>query len=90
MTLRTTRKTVTFAEPFSLAGIDGEHSAGAYEVDTDEETIDSVSFLAWRRIATTIHIRRDGASRAYAVDPVDLDHRLLRDKGMTVRPAAEA
>ncbi|KAB2865976.1 MAG: hypothetical protein F9K43_16555 [Bauldia sp.] len=87
MTIRTTRKTVTFARPFSLAGIDGVNPAGAYEVDTDEEVIDNLSFLAYRRVATTIHLRRDGASQVHPIDPVDLDYRLLRDARPTVPPS---
>ena len=86
MTTRTTRKTVTFAGPFSLSGIQGEHPAGPYEVDTDEETVDDVSFLAWRCVATMIHIREGGVSQVYTIDPVDLEHSLLRAAGKTVLP----
>ncbi len=87
MTTRTTRKTVTFARPFSLKGIEGTQPAGAYDVDTDEELIDDLSFLAYRRVATMIHLRTDGATQIYRVDPVELDARLLRDAGATVIPA---
>ncbi len=41
--------------PFVLPGVDGLQPAGTYDVDTDEESIDDVSFLAWRRVATMIH-----------------------------------
>ena len=84
MTTRTTRKTVTFTGPFSLKGIDGIQPAGVYDVDTDEELIDDLSFLAYRRIATMIHLWKDGAAQTYRVDPVELDARLLRDAGATV------
>ena len=73
MTIRTTRKTVTFTRPFALAGIDGVQPAGTYDVDTDEETIDDVSFLAWRRVATMIHLRKDGATQVHRIDPAELE-----------------
>jgi len=73
MTIRTIRKTVTFTRPFALAGIDGVQPAGTYDVDTDEETIDDVSFLAWRRVATMIHLRKDGATQVHRIDPAELE-----------------
>ena len=63
MTIRTTRKTVTFARPFSLGGVDGVQPPGSYDIDTDEEQIDSLTHLAWRRVATTIQLRRRMAPR---------------------------
>jgi len=89
MTTRTDQRTVTFTKPFELGGIDGLQPPGAYLVDTDEETIDELSFIAWRRVATTIQIRRNGTTQVYRIDPVDLDASLMRDAGMTVvSPAA--
>jgi hypothetical protein len=84
MTTRTARRVVTFTHPFALSGIDGLQPAGVYDVDTDEETIDDVSFLAWRRTATLIHLRHDGATQLYRIDPVDLEASLMRDQGLTV------
>ncbi len=49
MTIRTTTKTVTFTQPFHFDSIDGVQPPGAYEVGTDEELIEDVSFLAYRR-----------------------------------------
>jgi hypothetical protein len=89
MTIRTTRTTVTFARPFSLHGVDGIQPAGVYDVDTDEELIDDLSFLAYRRVATTIHLQRDGATQVYRVDPVELDASLLHDAGATVTAAGK-
>ena len=84
MTTRTDHRTVTFRQPFHLDGIEGLMPPGAYLVDTDEETIDELSFIAWRRMATTIHIRRNGATQVFRIDPVELDATLMRDAGMTV------
>jgi hypothetical protein len=84
--MRTTRKTVTFAHPFRLGGVDGVQLPGTYPVDTDEEPIDNSTRLAWRRVATTITVERDGAAQVYRIDPVDLEASLLRDGGSTVLP----
>ena len=70
MTTRTARKTVTFTQAFELSGI-GIQPAGSYEIETDEELIDDISFLAWRRIATTIHIRGHGVVQTHPIDPVN-------------------
>lgn len=85
MKRRTARKTVTFQQPFKLSGIEGELPAGTYNVDTDEEMIDDLSFVAWRRVATMVHLRSAGTTQVHRVDPVDLEASLLRDGGLTVR-----
>ena len=52
MTVRTSSKTVTFGNPFSLAGVDRVLPAGNYEVVTDEELIEGLSFPVYPRLAT--------------------------------------
>jgi hypothetical protein len=89
MNTRTIRKTVTFTQPFRLVGVDDIQSPGDYEVNTDEEQIDSLTFLAWRRIATNILLSRNGATQMYRIDPVDLDASLLRDAGATRVPVGK-
>lgn len=79
MTTRTTRTSVTFAHPFSLAGIEGTQTAGTFAVETDEETIDALSFVAWRRVATWIHLARHGTVEVHAVDAADLEAALAND-----------
>lgn len=54
--IRTRRETLTFRHPFRLAGIDRLVPAGAYDVVTDEELIEGLSFASFRRIATMITI----------------------------------
>ena len=56
MTLRTTSRTITFARPFSLDGLEETQPAGSYRVQTDEEPIEGLSFLAFRRVATVIFL----------------------------------
>lgn len=79
MATRTDRRTVTISQSFRLDGIDGELPPGRYEVDTDEETIDGLSFISWRRTATMIHVRRSGTTQVFRIDPADLDECLLRE-----------
>jgi hypothetical protein len=47
MTVRTTRKNVTFRRPFSIRGADGAQPPGTYTVETDEEQLPGLSFLAY-------------------------------------------
>ncbi|MCW5714658.1 MAG: hypothetical protein KIT43_09125 [Bauldia sp.] len=79
MTTRTTSRTVVFNRPFALTGIEGQLPAGTYEINTDEESIDSVSFLAFRRIATLLAVRRNGETQWNSIDPTELDAALFID-----------
>jgi hypothetical protein len=56
MTTRSRRETVTFRHSFRIRGIDRELPAGAYEVITDEEMIEGLSFASFRRVATMIMV----------------------------------
>ena len=73
---RTTRKSVTFLHPFSLAGVDEELEAGTYIVETLEEAIEGLSFIAYRRVSTTIVTAGrygQAARQVLAIDPRDLE-----------------
>jgi hypothetical protein len=52
MTVRTTTTRVTFRHPFSIRGADGALPPGIYAVETQEEQLPGLSFLAYRRIST--------------------------------------
>ena len=56
MTIRWRRETVTFRHPFRIRGVDRVLPAGSYEVITDEEAIEGLSFAAFRRVATMIEV----------------------------------
>lgn len=83
MTTRTTTKTVTFTRPFRLGGFDNELPAGAYEIETDEELVEGISFPVYRRILTVIHLHtlpgHPGQTQTVTIDPDDLDAALQRD-----------
>jgi hypothetical protein len=74
--VRTTRHTLIFEQPFSLSGVEEVQPAGTYTVAVDEELIDGLSFLAYRRVATTIYLplgdRQAGSMQALRVDPEEL------------------
>ncbi len=75
MLTRTTRETVTFRSPFSLKGVGRLLPAGNYEVVTDEEMIEGLSFPVYRRVATTMLVPAQsclGSLEMLAVDPPSL------------------
>ena len=77
MTARTTRTTVAFIHPFFLKGIDRTLPPAKYEVVTDEELIEGLSFPVYRRISTTILVPAQ-THRASSVEMVSIDPRDLR------------
>lgn len=56
MTIRSRREVVTFKHPFQIRGVDRLLPAGPYEVITDEEMIEGLSFPSFRRVATMIMV----------------------------------
>jgi hypothetical protein len=83
MTTRTSTKTVTFRRPFNLAGFGEELPAGTYNVETDEELLEGISFPVYRRIATLIHLHAHaGLTQTLTVDPQALDTALVRDQAL--------
>ena len=75
MTMRTTNKTITFHQPFRLEGVDGVLPPADYRVVTDEEIIEGLSFLAYRRVATCIFVPAPfgSAVEMVSIDPADLE-----------------
>ena len=84
MTMRTSKKTVTFRKSFVLGGFDEVMPAGAYSVETDEELLQGISFPAYRRILTVIHLHSKSdnprLTRTLTIDPNELDAALKRDQ----------
>lgn len=83
MSTRTTETMVTFRRPFTLAAIDGAQPAGTYKVITEEEQIPGLSFVAFRRVATLLHLPANpapgGTSQVVSVSPDELAAALAAD-----------
>ncbi len=83
MSVRTTETTATFRRPFLLAAIGDLQPAGVYRVVTDEEEIPGLSFTAFQRTATMLHLPAIGVvaatSQVVPVDPADLAAALAAD-----------
>ena len=82
MTIRTNEKTVRFVRPFSLKGVERSFPAGAYRVITDEELIEGISLLAYRRVSTMILVPgglHGSSVEMLSIDPADLDAAQRRD-----------
>ncbi len=81
MTTRSLSKTVVFSKPFLLKGIGRMLPAGDYQVVTDEDLIEGVSFPVYRRVATMIFIPAQSASSTemVTIDPADLQAAQDRD-----------
>ena len=75
MTMRSRRETITFQHPFRIRGIGRLLPPGAYEVITDEEMIEGLSFAAFRRVATMIMVpatAQNSAMEMVSIGSVDL------------------
>jgi hypothetical protein len=86
MITRSERKVVTFKRPFFLASVGRELPAGEYEVVTDQELIESLSFPVYRRTGTTMVVPAEGsrAVEMQKVDPQQLEKALLADANGSV------
>jgi hypothetical protein len=92
MTERISHATVTFAHPFSLLGVDEPLPQGDYAITVTEEQIDGISFVAYRRVATTIEIQSsktfNTTRQVVDVEPSDLEAALKRDAAASANTAA--
>jgi hypothetical protein len=80
--IRTHRKTVVFGRPFRLKGVGRALPPGNYQVVTDEELIEGLSFPVWHRVSTAIIVPAEQASSVemVAIDPADLQAAQDSDK----------
>jgi len=83
MASRTTTVVVHFFDAFLLPGFDKLQPPGDYRVDYDEETIEGVSWLVWRRMGAFIHLPGIGVQspthQMVPVNSVDFDVSLKKD-----------
>lgn len=84
MTTRTKRSIAHFAAPFVLRGLEGIQPAGDYDIDEDEEMIEGLSWLAYQRVATFIHIPARNFNQhkmqLAAIDYTELETALKKDQ----------
>lgn len=89
--IRSTESVVTFRQSFFLESLGVEQPAGSYRLVVDEMAIDGLSFLAYRRVATMLHLPAIGTSatkqQVYEIDPDELA--LAREKDQHVTPNAK-
>lgn len=87
MTMRSTRSTVTFSNPFTLPGYTGDLPAGDYEILVEEELLQGLSFEAYRRTATYLTVfgrgARVGRIELRVTTESDLKKALSRDQAAT-------
>src|SRR5258707_15160103 len=92
MATRTQRKTVAFGHPFRLKGVDRVLPPGDYEVLTDEELIEGLSFPVYHRVSTAIIVPAQSHQASSVVmmviDPRDLQAAQARDASSLRPPAA--
>ena len=90
MATRTSKSTVTFRKPFVLEGFEEMLPAGVYSIETDEELLEGISFPAYRRVLTLIHLpatpSHPGVTRTLTIDHKELDQALQRDQALTEVP----
>lgn len=83
MVTRTLRTIITFKHEFMLSSTDGKQAPGTYMVETDEEQIEGLSFLAYRRIATSLYLpavgMKNGLEQIIPTNPQELARALERD-----------
>ena len=75
MTIRTIRRTITFHRPVCLKGVERLLPPGDYDVVTDEELIEGLSFPAYHRISTVMFVPAKSGS---AVEMVTVEPGTLR------------
>ncbi len=88
MPTRFVKSEVVFRRPFVLDGFERVEPAGTYTVESEEESLDAVSFLAWKRLATVMHLTHDGTTEYVRIDPQDLRKAEARDAAQ--EPQADA
>ena len=83
MASRTTQTVVHFSSAFRLPGFDKPQPAGDYRVDHDEELVEGLSRLVWRRTGAFIHLPamaiQASVRQMVPINPADLEAALAMD-----------
>lgn len=70
---------MTFRSPFEFRGTDGVQPPGSYEVEVEEDIVETNSRTVYVRVATFLYIRSPGMVRTVTIDPEDLEAALEKD-----------
>jgi hypothetical protein len=80
---RTRRKIIVFSHPFLLKGIDRTLPPGSYELVTDEELIEGLSFPVYHRVSTAMIVpaqsHQASSVEMLVINPRDLEAAQARD-----------
>jgi hypothetical protein len=80
---RVRASTVTFGRPFFLQKINRELPAGPYAIETDEESLEDISTLAFRRVGIRLFVPRIAGrsdEEMWTIRPQDFDFVLANDR----------
>ena len=88
MESRITIEQVTFQRPFSLSGLQGIQQSGTYTIRTEEQMLDTFSFIGWRQGGTIMVLHRNGGVEYAAINRQELREALVRDGGQGANPPA--
>ena len=73
--MRSSGIATTFRHPFVLAALETTQPAGTYRLVIEEQEIPDLSFVAFRRTATLLHLPAlsvtGGQHQVVAIDPVE-------------------
>jgi hypothetical protein len=91
---RTTETQITFKRAFSISQLSAPLAAGTYRITTEEDEIAGLSFVAYQRTATMLHIPALGTfsntSQYIEVSPKELEAAQLKDAFSTATGSATA
>jgi hypothetical protein len=90
--MKTRRTTVHFSDKFSLRGTEAVLPPGDYVIVEDEELIEGLSFLAYRRVGAFIEVpsvsSKTRSMQMFPIDFADLEKALWQDIAKA-RPSTE-
>lgn len=92
MTVRTTKRTVSFARPFTLDDFSEQFPAGQYAIETDEDLLDGMFFAAYLQGVTVMQRvaeRRPGITEPTVINPFQLDAALALDAALDLMGGAD-
>jgi hypothetical protein len=75
MITRSRTEVLVFQKPFRIKGVDRALPAGKYNLVTEEELLEGLSFPAYRRVRTTMLIPLERSASSFemiTVDPEDV------------------